>query len=109
MTKEEIIIEAKDLLISDEEYNILNTEFHSIIGKFIKQNIKDKDLAIAQHIIKKQEIENTNLKQALIDIREYINTKKITKDGVFLVKESTYGQDILQIIDKVLGDVDNDG
>ena len=109
MTKEEIIIEAKDLLISDEEYNILNTEFHSIIGKFIKQNIKDKDLAVAQHIIKKQEIENTNLKQALIDIREYINTKKITKDGVFLVKESTYGQDILQIIDKVLGDVDNDG
>lgn len=45
-----------------------------------------------------------NLKQALNEIREYINTKKITKDGVFLVKESTYGQDILQIIDKVLGD-----
>lgn len=45
-----------------------------------------------------------NLEQALNEIKEYIITKKITKDGVFLVKESTFGQDILQIIDNVLGD-----
>ena len=106
MTKEEIIIEAKDLLISDEEYNILNTEFHSIIGKFIKQNIKDKDLAIAQHIIKKQEIENTNLKQALNDIYKYIKEK--TREDMPNKKcleenKIAYGT-IKYIIEQVLGD-----
>ena len=100
MSKKEVTINAKIPLISDEEYNILNVEFHSIIGKIMKQRIKDKDLACAQYLIQRQEQENTNLKQALIDIREYI-----AKD----IQECTYRQvskyqEILQIIDKALGD-----
>lgn len=76
------------------------------IEEDLSEGIKDTQKILAKDIDNKLSIqqENINLKQALNEIREYINTKKITKDGVFLVKESTYGQDILQIIDKVLGD-----
>lgn len=53
-------------------------------------------------IIKQGEQENTNLKQALNEIREYVNTNEImnNEDGTFLLKECYYGQEILQIIDK---------
>lgn len=50
--------------------------------------------------------EYRNLKQALNEIKEYINTNKIinNEDGTFLLKECYYGQEILEKIDKVLGE-----
>lgn len=67
---------------------------------------KRKPEYIDGHNVKFLYDKEADYKQALFDIREYVNTKKITEDGVFLVKESTFGQDILQIIDKVLGGSD---
>lgn len=51
--------------------------------------------------------ENTNLKQALNEIREYVNNHRLfdnlTEEPYYL-KERTSGRSILQIIDKALGD-----
>lgn len=53
--------------------------------------------------------EKVTYKQALIDIRKYINTTDtfIANDGkVMQLKDEISGQDILQIIDNVLGGSD---
>lgn len=44
--------------------------------------------------------------QALNEIRKYINTNEIMNNegGTFLLKECYYGQEILEKIDKVLGE-----
>lgn len=57
------------------------------------------------YIITKEK--NSNLKQTLIDIREYIKNKRIGEEyfgNEPYMFETKYGKDILQIIDKVLGD-----
>ncbi len=56
--------------------------------------------------MRNMEQENTNLKQALNEIREYINntTTMIVVGKPLKLSEETSGKDILQIIDKVLGD-----
>ena len=45
---------AKLPLIPEEDIRIINNEFDSIVDKFSKMIIRDKDLAIAQYIVKKQ-------------------------------------------------------
>ena len=86
LSKEEIGIEhEKDSfcvripLITEQELKKIDDNLDSITDKFTKQIIKDKDLAIAQHIIQKQkdkidQLEQENNKQAKIidEMAEYL-------------------------------------
>nr|DAQ49113.1 MAG TPA: hypothetical protein [Caudoviricetes sp.] len=72
-------------LLTQEETNGININMNEIIEQFTKMVIKDKDLAIAQHIIKMQqekieklEQENNKQKEELEmykDFKEIANTK----------------------------------
>lgn len=72
-------------LLTQEEINGININMNEIIEQFTKMLIKDKDLAIAQHIIKMQqekkeklEQENNKQKEELEmykDFKEIANTK----------------------------------
>ena len=72
----------------------------------VNMNYTDKDV---QAIVDTQvELKTKELKQALIDIREYIKntTTMIVVGKPMKLSEETSGKDILQIIDKYLGGSD---
>ena len=54
---EDNAIKASIPLISEEELRIIDNNFGDIVNQFIKQFIKNKDIAIAQHIIQRQQAE----------------------------------------------------
>ena len=54
---EDNAIKASIPLISEEELRIIDNNFDDIVNQFIKQFIKNKDIAIAQHIIQRQQAE----------------------------------------------------
>ena len=64
-------------LITEDEMKKINDDFDNTINKFLDIIIKDKDLATAQYIIKKQQEQINELK------RNSISKKKIEK----LIKE----------------------
>ena len=115
----------KTPLITYEEIRVLDNNFRSIVNEVIEAQCKEKELALLQLIIKKQQ-------QALLDIREYAIKEKEFNDnqineyktcietnlnGKFNKEEKENMEhsmtvnicinykmnDILQIIDKVLG------
>lgn len=49
-------------LITDDELNVIDNNLHSITDDFLKYKIRDKDLYLAQYIMKKLEKENQELK-----------------------------------------------
>lgn len=53
-------------LITDEDIKKINGDFDGIVHRFSKMIIHDKDLAIAQYIIKKQEEQINELKKGSI-------------------------------------------
>ena len=61
--KTEFGLKATVPLITEDEIKTINNDFDSTIDKFIKIIIKDKDLAIAQYIIKKQQEQINELKR----------------------------------------------
>ena len=126
MNKETTVKYAiKTPLITADDIRILDSNFGSIVNEALKAQCKEKDLALLQLIIKKQQ-------QALLDIREYAIKEKEFNDnqineyktcietnlnGKFNKEEKENMEhsmtvnicinykmnDILQIIDKVLG------
>ena len=54
---EEVKLSIKVPLITDEDLRIIDNNFDSIINRFLETVITNKDLAIAQYIIKKQQEE----------------------------------------------------
>ena len=126
MNKETTVKYAiKTPLITYEEIRVLDNNFRSIVNEVIEAQCKEKELALLQLIIKKQQ-------QALLDIREYAIKEKEFNDnqineyktcietnlnGKFNKEEKENMEhsmtvnicinykmnDILQIIDKVLG------
>ena len=61
--KTEFGFKATVPLITEDEMKIINNDFDSTINKFLKMIINDKDLAIAQYIIKKQQEQMNELKR----------------------------------------------
>ena len=58
MSEEEIKLNAIEIpLITEAELRTINNNFESIIKQITETFVKDKDLAIAQYIIKKQQEE----------------------------------------------------
>ena len=126
MNKETTVKYAiKTPLITADDIRILDSNFGSIVNEALKAQCKEKELALLQLIIKKQQ-------QALLDIREYAIKEKEFNDnqineyktcietnlnGKFNKEEKENMEhsmtvnicinykmnDILQIIDKVLG------
>ncbi len=131
MNKETTVKYAiKTPLITADDIRILDSNFGSIVNEVIEAQCKEKDLALLQLIIKKQQ-------QALLDIREYAIKEKEFNDnqineyktcietnlnGKFNKEEKENMEhsmtvnicinykmnDILQIIDKVLGSDKNE-
>ena len=73
-------------LITEEDIRVINNDFNGIVNRFSKMNIKDKDLAKAQYIIKKQQEQIEKL------IRNSILKKKVEKKIMQL--ERKLGQSI---------------
>lgn len=72
-------------LITDEETRQIDNNFDNVIEQFNKQIIHDKDLAMAQYIIQKQQDKIDQLesdKQKLIE--------KLVKDKIELTEELKY-------------------
>lgn len=107
MNKEETILYLRYL--KSQNYIFSNFKLDHVLD-FIDELQEKRTNLLKQ--IDKQEIENTNLKQALNDIKEYIYTNShyySTDDGNvnFVIeeeKEEIFCKDLLQIIEKVLGD-----
>ena len=91
-------------LITDEEIKLIDNNLDSITNEFIKIAIKDKDLYIAQYIIKKQSEDKDNLIKYLEDkIKEYENNfdvKKALKQIEINTAVRIAYQDILERIKK---------
>lgn len=64
-------IKAKIPLITEEDIRVIDNDFDGIVNRFSKMIIKEKDLAKAQYIIKKQQEHMEEL------IRNSIPKKKI--------------------------------
>ena len=56
-------IKAKIPLITEEDIRVINNDFDGIVNRFSKMIIKEKDLAMAQYIIKKQQEQIEELKR----------------------------------------------
>ena len=61
--KTEFGLKATVPLITEDEMKIINNDFDNTINKFLDMIIKDKDLATAQYIIKKQQEQINELKR----------------------------------------------
>lgn len=72
INEETVKLSAKIPLISEEDIRTIDNYFNDIIKEFIDKQIKDKDLAIAQYIIKKQD-------EIIDNIRNYL--KKFKNDS----------------------------
>ena len=118
MNKEEnknMKFEASIPLLTKEEINGIDINMNGIINKFTKMFVKEKDLAIAQHIIKRQQekIEELEQKESILDkvtdklkedikndycIKEYTsNEYGITGAKEYSVKP--YAREILNIME----------
>ncbi len=71
LEKNEFGFKATVPLITEDEMKIINNDFNNTINKFLNTIIKDKDLATAQYIIKRQQEHMEEL------IRNSISKKKI--------------------------------
>lgn len=88
MNKEEIEKEDRELkisipLLTQEEINGIDINMNEMIDQFTKMVIKEKDLIIAQYIIKRQQekIEKLEQKESILDkvtdyIKMYIDDKQ---------------------------------
>lgn len=92
---EDNAIKASIPLISEEELRIIDNNFDNIVNQFIKQLIQNKDIAIAQHItrrqqaeLEKKDIEITKLKKHNKDLLRKLRNrvkevKKLTKYSLY--------------------------
>ena len=85
MSEEENICKISVPLISDEEIRQIDNYFNDIVHQFTKQLVHDKDLAIAQHIIQKQQKEIKKLRNKNQDLlRKLRNRVKEVKNIVYI-------------------------
>ena len=88
MNKEEIEKEDRELkisipLLTQEEINGIDINMNEMIDQFTKMVIKEKDLIIAQYIIKRQQekIEKLEQKESILDkVTEFV-TKIATENA----------------------------
>ncbi len=106
--KTEFGFKATVPLITEDEMKIINNDFDNIINKFLKMIIKDKDLATAQYIIKKQQEQINKLKTNSISkkkIEDKIKTyERINKErGYLLVRESFVKKELQELLEEKNG------
>ncbi len=85
MTEEENVYKAKIPLLTDQEIRDIDNCRNEIIDKFTKMFIHDKDLAIAQHIIKKQQekikMQEDNYEELSADISDIAKELGLEEDA----------------------------
>lgn len=81
MTEEENTYKISVPLISDDEIKQIDSYLDDIVHQFTRQLVHDKDLAIAQHIIQKQQEEINEMAMfiANLDIDENICKHQISQ------------------------------
>lgn len=75
----EINIEATKVtipLITDDELNVIDNNLHTITDDFLKHMIRDKDLYLAQYIMKKLEEENQELKKQVDELELIVGIRQ---------------------------------
>lgn len=87
-------------LLTQEEINGIDININEMINKFTQILVKEKDLAIAQHIIKRQQerIEQLEQKEAIVDkvtekLKEDIKTFGNHEERKQMCKEQLYEND----------------
>ena len=80
-------IKAKIPLITEEDIRVINNDFDGIVNRFSKMIIKDKDLAKAQYIIKKQQEQMEELKRNSISIKK---AKSKIKEVIKLIEQEQF-------------------
>ena len=107
MNKEEIekdnrAIKISMPLLTEEEMLKIDNNFNEIVDKIKNQFIKEKDLAIAQYIINKQQKE-LEQKESILDkvtdkLKEDIDkyNKELLKDSIMSIKNTDLTARILQ-------------
>ncbi len=83
-------IKATIPLITEDEMKKINVDFDNIINKFLDMIIKDKDLAIAQYIIKKQKEQINQLKRNSIPKKKIEDKKEENTKLFFETKDVRY-------------------
>lgn len=121
---EDNAIKASIPLISEEELRIIDNNFDNIVNQFIKQLIQNKDIAIAQHItrrqqaeLEKKDIEITKLKKHNKDLLRKLRNrvkevKKLTKYSLYKKEFAKLNREIEKkdkIIDEMASYIDIDG
>lgn len=93
-------------LITETELERIDNNLHEVVNDFIKTTVKDKELFISQHIIKRLEEENKQLKQENIDLKKTIkvNEKSRRKIQQSLMKEKDKSKKILDELEKWLNE-----
>ena len=111
MNKEEIEKEIKFTasipILTQEEINGIDMNMNEFINQFTKMIVKEKDLVIAQYIIKKQEdkIKELEQKSETLDkvtdrLKEDKNKKiPLAEDMDWVICRKQYAREILNIIE----------
>lgn len=93
-------------LITDEEIRQIDNNFENIVKEFTKSYVKEKDLVLAQYIIKKQQDKIDQLesdKQKLIEKLE-----KILKEYENVIANEESAMNLYAEILKIVKGVEND-
>lgn len=72
-------------MIIDDELRNIDNNFESIVKEFTKSYVKEKDLLIAQHIMKKQQDKIDKLesdKQKLVEQLKTVKQKVVEEDDI---------------------------
>lgn len=109
MTEEENMCKISVPLITSDEIKQIDNYFDDIVNQLTKQFVHDKELAIAQHIIQKQQEEIEKLRNKNQDLLRKLRNrvkevKKLTKYSLYKTEFATLNKRIEKkdkIIDKM--------
>lgn len=95
MTEEENTYKISVPLISDNEIRQIDNYLDDVVHQFTEQLVHDKDLAIAQHIIQKQQEEIEKLRNKNKDLLRKLRNR--VKEVKKLIKYSAYKKEFSKL------------
>lgn len=101
MNKEEIeesnVLKVKVPLITDEELRKIDDNFNNIVNEFLKNVIYDKELAIAQYIISKQQRYIEQLENKVKELEKVLDERFVYVTGA----RTVYGR-LMQLSKEII-------
>ena len=75
------VYKITNMLVTDEDIKHIDKNWQSIIDEYTKILVREKDLVIAQYLMRKQKDEIERLNNIIKEVREYIETKEKDDDN----------------------------